>query len=51
MILYGYNRGLYYYEVNDTVYYLIIIKETKTYQDNQEDFERLVESIKFIEEV
>ena len=38
-----------YYEVNDTVYYLIIIKETKTYQDNKEDFERLVKSIKFKE--
>lgn len=37
------------YQDEETVYYLIIVKETKTYQDNQKDFDKLISSIKFID--
>lgn len=39
-----------YYHELDSTYYLIIIKETKSYHDNEKDFDNLVQSIKFIKE-
>ena len=37
------------FKYNDSTYYLIIFKETKIYQDNKKDFDRLINSIKFVE--